>query len=115
MICEKCGTEMIHRINGRNYIIECPECGRNCVTTYIEPIYEDRTTYAISILPGNTATKSALSAIGKVANVNFLTGKLIAEQGREHVFEALAPAIREKKTLLDDAGIMYVIKPEFPY
>ena len=115
MVCEKCGAEMVHRINGSNYIIECPKCGWGCVTTYTEPIYADRTIYTISILPRNSVTKTVLSAIGKVAGVNFLGAKPIAEQGRADVFEALAPEIREKKKLLDDAGVSHLIEPEFPY
>jgi Na+-translocating ferredoxin:NAD+ oxidoreductase RNF subunit RnfB len=115
MICKKCGNEMASHISGRNYIIECPGCGWNCVTTYTEPIYEDQATYAISILPGGPTTKPALSAISKLAETNFLGAKSIAEQGGEGIFEALAPVLREKKALLDDAGVPYRIDPEFPY
>ena len=81
----------------------------------IPSIYEDRTVYAISILPGNPVTKLVLSAIGKVAGVNFLGAKPIAEQGRKRVFEALALKLRDKKALLDDAGVAYRIEPEFPH
>lgn len=115
MRCEKCGSEMTRRISGRNSIIECPECGWNCVTTYTEPIYEDRTVYVISILPGNQANKRVLRAVGKVTGVNLLQAKLIAEQGHEDVFTALAPELRDKKMLLDEVGVAYSVEPDFPY
>ena len=66
-------------------------------------------------MPGNPVTKLVLSAIGKVAGVNFLGAKPIAEQGRKRVFEALAIKLRDKKALLDDAGVAYRIEPEFPH
>ncbi len=115
MKCDKCGSETIRRINGRNYVIECLGCGWSCVTTYTDPIYEDRTLYTISILPGNQTGKQVLRAVGNVAGVNLLHAKTIAEQGRENVFVALAPELRDKKVLLDRAGVAFSIAPEFPY
>lgn len=113
--CPECGGVLSSRIDGSCLTVACPSCGWSVATTYIEPIYMDRAEYAISILSGNPVTKPVLSAIGKVAGVNFLSAKPIAEQGSEYVFKALAPEIREKKKLLDDAGVSYRIEPEFPY
>ena len=60
MNCEKCGAEMVSRIEGRNYTIECPNCEWEVVTTYTEPIHLDQTTYSISVSPGNAVTKGTL-------------------------------------------------------
>lgn len=114
MNCEKCGKEMISRVDGSSLVIECPNCGWNIVTTYIEPVYEDQKTYRLLVLPGNPSTKPVLSAVSKAAGVNFLGAKPIIENGG-CIFEGAALEIVEKKHLLDEALIAYAIEPDFPY
>lgn len=115
MNCEKCGAEMVSKIEGRNYVIECPNCKWGVVTTYTEPVYLDQTIYSISISSGNAVTKDTLSAIGKVGGFNYLQAKDVAENGRSALFTAKAPEVLEKGQILDRAGVTYTIQPEFPY
>lgn len=114
-VCPECGGELDSQIDGSCLTISCLSCDWSVATTYTEPIYEDQTVYAISILPGNPVSKPVLLAIGKLVEVNFLGAKPIAEQGCERVYEDTAPEVREKKLLLDEAGVAYRIEPEFPY
>lgn len=115
MICDKCGTVMASRIEGSSLVVECPHCKWNVTTSHIDPIYEDRNVFSLSILPNNALSRTVLSTISKMAGVNYLGAKTIAENGQENIFEGDAPAIYEKKKLLDEASISYSIKPEYPY
>lgn len=51
MICKKCGHKMNDYIKSSSWVWECPECGYSLATTYIDPIYEDRAKYKITLLP----------------------------------------------------------------
>lgn len=115
MICDKCGATMVSRVEGSSLVAECPNCKWNVATSHVDPIYEDRNVFSLSILPNNALSKPVLSIISKMAGVNYLGAKIIAENGQENIFEGEAPAIYEKKELLDKASISYSIKPDYPY
>lgn len=65
--------------------------------------------------PGNAVTKGTLSAISKVGRLNYLQAKGVAENGTNALFTAKASDVLRKKQILDEAGVAYIIEPEFPY
>ncbi len=115
MKCEKCGNEMQYYEQELTCGWSCPECGWGLVTTKLNPMFEDSTTYTIFLAEGNTPNIEVIKTLSKVCNQNYLSCKALLANPDSMLFSGKAYDVADKKKLLDDSRIHYRIDPIFPY
>ena len=114
MICEKCGNEMNVVKQELSCSCICPKCNFGWATSCIAPIHADNVLYSVSIEKTDISNLSAIKAISKAKNCNFLEAKAFLSQGGI-VLQALAPEIKTVCEEFSNSGINYTIVPDFPY
>lgn len=111
--CEKCGDVIEYFRNGNTQGWKCPTCGDMAVTTYMEPIYKDKTVYTIHIKSQEPETDK-IKVISKVYCCHFPEAKQILLQGN-HDISVEARDIKKMAIELTKGKIDYSIEPVFPY
>ena len=115
MICHKCGSEMQQFTEGSTLILRCPNCGFSITTTYINPIYEDKTVYSVIVTDNNAITNANVKAISHIMNSNYINARKILSASPFKLCDGQAPFILSVKTQLDETQINYEITREFNY
>lgn len=125
MICEKCGTEMEKIKTDFSIGVECPNCGWGWVTTSVDSIKEDNTSYEIWLEPGNVQSASNIKLIATVAGINVVQAKkILNSDGAELIYKSqlepvskfsAAQHVQKNAKMLKKAGIEFRISPNFPY
>lgn len=113
--CPMCNHDLTTFTEGSTIGVRCTHCDYSLVTTYTEPIYEDKNIYVIILAPGNTVVKQNIKAISKIINKNFIYAKQCLENSPIEIAKGTALEIIELKKSLDSYGIKYSITPAFPY
>ena len=113
--CTICGSEMIPLDPKKPIGMTCPNCGWGWATQYISPIHTDQTDYKIILLAGNPVSLQVLRVLQKMTGLNFLQLKEIIETAPSFITSENAYQIRPFMKMLDDAGVLYRVEPEFPY
>lgn len=113
--CEICGGEMEYRRDETTQGWYCTNCGWNVVTSYIEPIYEDVTTYNVFSSRNIQVGVEQLKAISKIKNINFIEAKHVLETEGNLIYKGKAVEIKEVRDKLEKNMVEYYMKPEFPY
>ena len=115
MKCEKCDTEMKFFIKESTQGWKCPNCNWGIVTTYIEPIKDDKTIYAIILTKNSNYDKSQLKEISRIASCNFIKAKELLESENIELVKDNAVAIKEFATTLKENKINFEITPDYIY
>ena len=115
MKCEKCGTEMKYFIKGSTQGWNCPNCNWGIVTTYIEPIKDDKTIYSIILTKNNNHDINQLKPISRIASCNFIKAKELLESENIELVKDNAVAIKECATTLKENKINFEITPDYIY
>lgn len=115
IICEKCGTEMLPINPNEPVGMTCPNCGWGWATTYIDPLQEDDTVYAVSLAEGNNATRDAIKTVAEISSKNFVQAKRMIENSPIVLYVGKAIQVRDVLTLLESHSLSYNVTPEFPY
>ncbi len=115
MKCENCGTEMKYFIEGSTQGWKCPNCNRGIVTTYIEPIKDDKTIYSIILTKNNNHNKNQLKVISKIASCNFIKAKELLESENTELVKDNAVVIRDFASNLKENKINFEIIPNYIY
>ena len=112
--CPNCGTTLkeINELSSVAWV--CPKCGYGEATTTSDPIYDDEATYTITLLENDYNDYSIIKTISKFTGLNFIKTKELIHDPKV-IFAGKAYEILEKKKLLDDNRIKYIINPDFPY
>lgn len=113
--CPDCGTVLEDFIEGSSMGQRCPSCGWSLVTTYTPPILEDYGEYTITLLAGNDASPATLKAVSRLMGCNYITARKLVLDAPKTLFVGCAYDILERKTMLENAGVLIAISPEFPY
>lgn len=113
--CLKCGGEVTITREAIYLTATCDDCGEIAITTYIDPIDEDSTKYALAVEGADKVPLGTLKTLGKITSLNYLQLKTLLESGSMVVCEGLAREIAEKVEMLQSVGITYAIHPEYPY
>ncbi|MEO1373103.1 MAG: hypothetical protein AAFW70_02010 [Cyanobacteria bacterium J06635_10] len=114
--CFECGANLEHRIQGRTQGSFCNQCNRwAVVTTYIPPIVRDKTKYKMYLCSADSNNKEHIKALSKIANVNFLQAKKMAQEHRPLILEYKALEIDKACCIFNNLSIKYDIEPLFPY
>ena len=95
--------------------MECPECGWGWATTYIEPKYEDDTSYKIILEQGNTADRENLKVVSKIKGCNFIAAKAIIDGPASVIAEDGAPKVEKYIEMLSQTSLAYHVEPDWPY
>jgi hypothetical protein len=114
ILCEKCGHEMKSIDENIPVGKTCANCGWGWVTTYIEPILSDTTTYCLTIRKMNSPDAKVLRVLASILNCNYIKAK---EQVTTQDVEITdrAAGIKEYAITLAKNDIPFDIKPDFPY
>jgi hypothetical protein len=112
-ICEKCGHEMSYYMSTSECGMLCESCGWGFVTTYIEPIYLDKTEYTLCIAPIETPSIEVIRCIANTLMCNYLNAK--ERLTNEIVLKNKAVTIRDLARALHKCNINYTITPDYPY
>jgi hypothetical protein len=114
IMCEKCGSLMRPLDSQKPIGMTCDKCGWGWVTTYIEPIFSDTTTYCLTIRKMNSPDAKVLRVLASILNCNYIKAK---EQVTTQDVEITdrATGIKEYAITLAKNDIPFDIKPDFPY
>lgn len=115
MICEKCKMKMNWIIEGATQGWQCPVCGWNIITTYIDNLSLDITEYSIYIKNVVDIDKEKIKLISKIAGVNYVVAKQMIEKGNICVLKAKAIEVKEAIDELKSANIPFHVTPAFNY
>lgn len=117
MLCEKCGSEMEHFIEGSSQGARCPHCGWDVVTTYIPPIRSDPTVYRVFVSgKGFQPSVDQLRAVSRLMTENYMRARNLLLGGDEFcVCEGNAVRVQEVARILDSVHVGYRIEPDYPY
>lgn len=114
MRCPRCKMETVTESEKSEIIIKCPTCGWFAVTTYMSEIDDDIKKYSIIIAPNNSIDKDLIKLVSEISGMNVLESRNLLINGGVMIKE-YAVKIKEIAIMLDIAGIIYHIDPEFPY
>lgn len=114
MKCEKCGSETSSYRDGHSFGWVCNQCGWECVTSLFEPYEIDQEDYTI-VITNNSCSTKFIKVIASVAGVNYLRAKVLLESKNASIFTGKAKDIIEKKRILMENNIAFIITPDFPY
>jgi DNA-directed RNA polymerase subunit RPC12/RpoP len=115
IICEKCGNQMEVFREGRTQGIRCTHCDWSVVTTYTPPIQLDRTIYDVRVERGDYRNPEQVKAIAHVMGGNFLTAREAAKNSQSLVLSSDAQHVMQVRDSLLAAGVVVIIRPEFPW
>lgn len=114
--CQNCGANLEHRIQGSSQGLFCNQCGKwVLVTTYIPEIRRDKTKYKMYLCFADSKNKQHITALAKVANINFLEARKMTQEDKPLVLVDEAIAVDKARKIFNDLSIQYDIKPLFPY
>ena len=113
--CDKCGNIMIPIQKEGATGMVCPNCGFGFVTSYFDPVYEDRNVYEVYLSTGNTITNKNYFLIQSINGKNIQEIKQLFESSPYLLYKGHAAEVRELKNKLDESGVKYVIVPDFNY
>ena len=113
--CPKCGasTEVIKE--GRTVGTRCTNCSWSVVTTYIPPIEQDATKYAVRITSGDPHNQRQVMLIAQLTGCNFLQARKLIQEKEPIVFKGRAPQALAVKQSLIDANFAVAIEPDFKW
>ena len=113
-MCEKCGYPMRALDPQKTIGMTCDKCGWGWVTTYIEPILADITSYSLTIRKDNNPNIKVLRILAHLCSCNYIKAK---EQitTQDVVLSARATEIKEYAIMLHKNDIPFEISPDFPY
>ena len=114
MKCDKCNSEMEYFIQGSCQGWKCIKCSEMIVTTYIDPIEEDKTKYKITFpkLPD-----CYIKLVRFVSDRNKCNLHIAKEMLRNGIIIEDIPAKEVKEILLlcKNLGVEPVVSPNFPH
>lgn len=113
--CPDCGTVLEDFIEGSSIGQRCPSCGWSLVTTYTPPILEDDREYTITLLAGNDASPATLKTISHLVGCNYIAARGLVLDAPKALFVGRASDVLERNSILESAGVLVSISPEFPY
>lgn len=113
--CEKCGGEMKKLQEGSTQGFFCGSCGWSVVTTYIDPIRQDHTEYAVFADVSNTLKANQLKVLNKITGQNLLQIKKSLQQEKQLVYRGSATEVYAVLCALKSCEIVCEVKPAFPY
>ena len=102
-------------VEGSTLLWSCPSCGDAVARTYIEPIREDATVYALALDGEAKASKDAVRVVAGIAGCNYLAAKRLIEAGGGTLMRGQALRIRDAVRELRSVSLPYVIDPDFPH
>lgn len=113
--CPNCDTILEDFIEGSSMGQRCPSCGWSLVTTYTPPILEDDREYTITILASNSTDPATLKTISRLVGCNYIAARRLVLDAPKALFVGCASDVLERKAILESAGVLVSISPEFPY
>lgn len=93
----------------------CPICGYNLITTYIDEIYEDTEEYSIFLKKPSQIDVVKIKTISIVAGVNYIEARTMLSKSNICVFKGKAPQVKATCEKLKKAEILFDIIPKFKY
>lgn len=114
-LCGECSSESEHLARISDCNPEEALCPWMAVTQKHDPLLDDPKIYEVMLAPGNKVCKQSLRAVSHVAGIGYIEAKKAIEDGRKKIFSGFAKEIVTKSSLLDEAGVLYEIVPEFPW
>ena len=114
-LCQKCSSRLEYLSHATDCDPDGVLCPWNAVTQTYDPLMDDPLTYEIILKPGNEISKQSLKAVSKVAGMGYIEAKRLIEGQTTKIFAGFADEIMTKKPPLDEAGVEYVIVPDYPY
>jgi len=115
MTCPRCAGRLLSDVRGSSLVVTSEDCGWSVATSYIEPQFQDDTTYRITLDADNPVSKSVLAAVSSVAGGNWLRAKTIVESAPTVLAEDLAPEVMRLACILTDGGVAFSVDPDLPY
>ena len=113
--CPDCGIKLEDFLEGSSMGQRCPSCGWSLVTTFTPPILEDEGEYTIALLADNETSPRVLKAVSRIMGCNYIAAKKLILEAPLELFTGHAPDVLERKLMLESAGVLIGITPEFPY
>lgn len=114
MNCEKCGSELIYRIQGHSCSWTCPQCGWGIATSYFAPIDLDQTEYIVRIHAVASPPIQMIKSVTRILSCNSIEARNSLVHGTAE-FSGMAPIVKKYVAELESAGLQYDITPAFPY
>ena len=115
MECERCKGKMKWGIKGATQGWECPACGWNIITTYIDEIKADETEYSLYIRNISEINMEKIKFIAKTANVNFNIAKYMLKEKEVCILKSRALEIKSTIAKLKELNIEFSVSPLFKY
>ena len=113
MKCKKCNSELIEYQEGNEILNICPICDETPATQVENLIEYDSNRYTISIPSIGSCDSNMIRATAKLCSCNYLEAKTILEK-TGMVFKPMdAIDTRAMKKKLEQAGVRFVITPDF--
>ncbi len=113
--CPMCNHELIAFKNGSSIGVRCSSCDYSVVTSYIEPIFEDKNVYTIILEKGNALSKDSLKTVSGIIGKNYIAAKKCISSAPSILFQGYAADVMDVKKILDTSAMKYSISPKFPY
>jgi hypothetical protein len=114
-LCDACGAVLRGFCSDGCMGKVCDACGNGgWVTTYIDPIHEDPTRYALTVFRIEAPTAETLRTLSDLWRCNYLAARERIRANDVTGYD-LAPAIRDIALRLKKAGIAFEITPPFPH
>ena len=113
-LCPECGEIMNETYDKPALNLICPKCGNKIATTRWDPIDLDSTVYEITVLKGNAESTENVKLVSKIMGENYIKSKMLLSTGFL-CFKGNAVEVQNKKKILDDNNIKYIINPKYPY
>ena len=112
--CEKCGCEMNVIKEGLSIGMTCPNCGWGWAAANTEHILLDEQLYTIKINGNLVPANNEMRFVAKHTGCNYIEARKRLQQSD---FEISCKAVDIQKLAreLKEAGISFVITPDFPY
>ena len=112
--CPNCGKELKIVIDGSAKNFTCDYCGYSFATSITEGIEWDSKEYIIILEKDNTADLNQIKTISKLSQYNFIESKKLLINGGV-LNKGRAVYIKQIIQKLKDAGIKFLVTPEFLY
>lgn len=115
MKCDKCNGIMKKILNGNVQGWECPDCGWNIITTYIDEMYSDVVEYTVYITVPDKVDKSVIQFVSKVANISCAQAYKLLKEDKFCLLKAKAPIVKDVLNKLQELKVEYSVSPAFKY
>lgn len=114
MICDKCKSKMIFKIENQTQCWYCQNCENAIATSYFSKIEEDETLYSVYLMKNNDLNIDNIKLISKLSGNNFIKSKELLNNGGI-LLSGLARDICNNINILKESNIEFIIKPDYKY